>query len=159
MLIGFHRSSAAAIRCDLQLLAKFFHHAVFSRTEKADCDERKISLDVELRASNRLALLVNLTALHMGKLAVFADELKRCHLKLAICTFCLTGRRTHLGCPIRPDAELVFSFRRLRTNIELRDIDRALTESRTNAVRCRITTADNDDVLATGKDWRFVPCD
>ncbi|MND57600.1 hypothetical protein D3C80_487320 [compost metagenome] len=159
MLIGLHGSSTATIRCNFELIAKFFHHAVFTRTEEADGDESKIRLDEKLRASNRLALFINLAALHMSEFAVFADEFKRCHLKLAISTFSLTGRRTHLGCPIRPNAELVFSFRRLRTNIELRDIDRALTESCTNAVRCRITTADNDDVLATGKDWRFVPCD
>ncbi len=95
----------------------------------------------------------------MGKLAVFTDEFKCRDLKLAVCTFCLTGRSPHFGGPIRPDAELVFSFRRLRTNVQLRNVYSALTESRPNAVRCRITTANNHDMLTTGENWRFVPSD
>ncbi len=150
---------ATPVGGDFEFPVHFLHHTVFHRTGKADGDEGQIGLDEEFRSGNRPALFIDLTALHMGKASILADKFQRRDLKLTRCAFRLAGRSAHLGRPIGPDAELVFLFRRLRTDIELGHIDRALTESRADAIRCRIAAADNYDMLAACENRNRSPGD
>src|SRR5690606_10739180 len=74
----------AKISGDCKLVTEIRQNAALDRAGKADCDEGKVRLDDELGAFDRLALFVNLAALHTHKTAVFADEFQRSHLELAL---------------------------------------------------------------------------
>ncbi|MCY1222764.1 hypothetical protein D9M72_348680 [compost metagenome] len=101
-----------------------------------------------------------MAALHAGEVAILvADEFERRHLELADSPFGLAGRGAHLRCPERPDGKLVFLLRRLRADVELGHLDRALAEGGADAVRRGIATADDHDVLAAGEDRLRRPAD
>src|SRR5690606_8486431 len=127
------------------LVAAFGEHAVGDRTRETDGDESEIGTNDEFRAFDWLALLVNLAAFDAGQLAVLADELEGGDLEFTLRSFRLAGGGAHLGRPIGPDRQLVFPLRRTRTDVELCDAHRALTESGADAVGRGVAAANDHD--------------
>ena len=101
--------------------AEVLDHAVVHRAREAHGEEHEIGLELELRAGDRLELVVDADAVKSLHAAVRAGELLGQHREVALGALLLAGRGAQLQRPVRPGQRLVLLVRRLRHDLELGD--------------------------------------
>ncbi len=120
-------------------------------------EQYEVGLDFEFGAGDGLHFLVDSDAFDGTDMAVPAENAPCHHREVARGAFGLTRGGAHLQRPVRPCQQLVFLFRRRRHDFELRHRNRALAERSADAVGASVAAADDDDMLAAGKDRFDLP--
>ncbi|ABA48089.1 hypothetical protein BURPS1710b_3715 [Burkholderia pseudomallei 1710b] len=121
------------------------------RLRETHREQHEVGLDLELGIRHFLHLAVDPRDARRDQLldlAVPAFETFRRHRPVALAAFLVRRRRAQLDRPVRPHERLVLRLGRLRQQLELRDVLRAVAVRRADAIRTRVAAADHDDVLA-----------